>query len=50
MPFIDSGWPLYDAASDGQKFLVRAISRQVSQSLKVIVDWPALVKKGPGSR
>ena len=46
MPIIDNGWPPYDTGSDGQRFLVRAVSRQVSQALTVIANWPALLKKG----
>jgi serine/threonine protein kinase len=46
LPFIDNGWSPYDTAPDGQKFLVRAVSRQLSQSLKMIVNWPVLLKKG----
>ena len=35
----------YDAAPDGQRFLVRA-TPQASQPLTVIVNWPALLKNG----
>jgi hypothetical protein len=47
MPISDNGWTPYEASSDGQKFLVRAISRQASQALTVVYNWPALLKKGP---
>jgi len=36
----------YDAAPDGQHFLVRATPPQASQPLTVIVNWPALLKSG----
>src|SRR5262249_45071568 len=45
MPIVDNGWPPYDTAPDGQKFLVRAVSGQPSQALSLIVNWPALLKK-----
>jgi hypothetical protein len=45
MPIIDNGWPPYDTAPDGQKFLVRAVSGQPSQALTLIVNWPALLKR-----
>jgi len=47
LPAVDSGWPPYDTAPDGQRFLVRAVTQQqASQPLTVIVNWPALLKKG----
>ncbi|MBZ5626222.1 MAG: hypothetical protein LAQ69_47190 [Acidobacteriia bacterium] len=49
LPIVDTGRPPYDAASDGQRFLVRATPGQAGQSLTVIVNWPALLKKGPGA-
>jgi Tol biopolymer transport system component/predicted Ser/Thr protein kinase len=36
----------YDVAADGQRFLVLAGSETPPQPLTVIVNWPALVKKG----
>jgi len=45
LPIVDIGWSPYDTAPDG-RFLVRAMPRQVSESLTVIVNWPALLKKG----
>jgi len=46
LPALDIGWSPYDATSDGQRFLVRAATAQASQPLNVIVNWPALLKKG----
>jgi hypothetical protein len=34
---------------DGQSFLVRAVPETGSQPLQVIVNWPALLKKGAGA-
>lgn len=45
LPSIDTGWCPYDAAADGQRFLVRATPGQAGQPLTVIVNWPALLKK-----
>jgi Tol biopolymer transport system component len=36
----------YEVAPDGQRFLVRAATESGSQPLQVIVNWPALLKKG----
>jgi Tol biopolymer transport system component len=36
----------YDVAPDGQRFLVRGVPETGSQPLQVIVNWPALLKKG----
>ena len=47
LPIIDNGWSPYDTI-DGQRFLVRALPQQASPPLTVIVNWPALLKKGPG--
>lgn len=44
----EAGWPPYDATPDGQRFLVRATPGQAGQPLTVIVNWPALLKKGAG--
>jgi hypothetical protein len=46
LPAVDIGWSPYDATSDGQRFLVRTATAQASQPLNVIVNWPALLKKG----
>ena len=51
LPAVDSGWPPYDTAPDGQRFLVRAVTQQqASQPLTVIVNWPALLKKGQAAQ
>jgi hypothetical protein len=46
LPSVDTGWSPYDTAPDGQRFLVRATPAQAGQPLTVIVNWPALLKKG----
>jgi Tol biopolymer transport system component len=48
LPAIDDGFSSpYDVAPDGQRFLVRATpQQQTQQALTVIVNWPALLKKG----
>jgi Tol biopolymer transport system component len=38
----------YDASADGQRFLINT-SSDSPQPLNVIVNWPALLKKGPGA-
>jgi Tol biopolymer transport system component len=45
LPVIDNGWSPYDTI-DGQRFLVRAVPQQASPPLTVIVNWPALLKRG----
>jgi hypothetical protein len=45
LPIIDNAWSPYDTI-DGKRFLVRAVSQQASPPLTVIVNWPALLKKG----
>jgi Tol biopolymer transport system component/predicted Ser/Thr protein kinase len=45
LPIIDNGFSPYDTI-DGQRFLVRAVPQQASPPLAVIVNWPALLKKG----
>jgi eukaryotic-like serine/threonine-protein kinase len=51
LPAVDSGWSPYDTAADGQRFLVRAVpQQQASQPLTVIVNWPALLKKGAAAQ
>ena len=45
LPIIDNGWSPYDTI-DGQRFLVRELPQQASPPLTVIVNWPALLKKG----
>jgi Tol biopolymer transport system component len=47
LPFLDeSHTSPYDAAPDGQRFLVRATPPPASQPLTVILNWPALLKNG----
>ena len=51
LPAVDTGWPPYDTAPDGQRFLVRATAGQAAaQPLTVIVNWPALLKKGAAAQ
>jgi hypothetical protein len=51
LPIVDSGWSPYETAADGQRFLVRAVpQQQASQPLTVIVNWPALLKKGAAAQ
>jgi len=45
LPVDDLIFSPYEVSPDGQRFLVRASSRQASP-LTVIVNWPALLKKG----
>ena len=40
----DIGWPPYDVAPNG-RFLVRATPQHGFEPLRVIVNWPALLKK-----
>ncbi len=46
LPASDIGWSPYEATPDGQRFLVRATLGQTGQPLTVIVNWPALLKRG----
>jgi Tol biopolymer transport system component len=46
LPAVDTGYSPYQAASGGQRFLVRATPQQVAEPLTVIVNWPALMRKG----
>jgi hypothetical protein len=41
-----SGQSYYEVAPDGNRFLVRATPQRASPPLTVIVNWPALLKKG----
>jgi len=51
LPIVDNGFSPYDTAPDGQRFLVRAVpQQQASQPLTVIVNWPALLKKGAAAQ
>ncbi|MGH9721831.1 MAG: hypothetical protein ACRD8O_16605 [Bryobacteraceae bacterium] len=40
----------YEAAADVKRFLVRATPNQAPQPLTLIVNWPALMKKGSGAQ
>jgi hypothetical protein len=44
LPIMENGWPPYDT-TDGERFLVRATTRQASQAMTVIINWPRLLKK-----
>jgi Tol biopolymer transport system component len=44
LPIIDNGYSPYDTI-DGQRFLVRSVPQQ-APPLTVIVNWPALLKRG----
>ena len=44
--FASSAYGPYEVAPDGNRFLVRATPQQASPPLTVIVNWPALLKKG----
>jgi Tol biopolymer transport system component/tRNA A-37 threonylcarbamoyl transferase component Bud32 len=45
LPIIDNGYSPYDTI-DGQRFLVRAVPQQASPPLTLVVNWPALLKRG----
>jgi len=40
-----SAGPTYEPSADGQRFLILARPETAAQSLNVIVNWPALLKK-----
>jgi hypothetical protein len=42
----NAGVSPYEAARDGQRFPMLTSPEQASQPLTVIVNWPALLKKG----
>jgi Tol biopolymer transport system component/predicted Ser/Thr protein kinase len=48
LPIIDKGYNPYETI-DGQRFLVRAVPQQ-APPLTVIVNWPALLKKGSAAQ
>ena len=51
LPAVDTGFSPYAAAPDGQRFLVRATpQQQAAEPLTVIVNWPALLKKGTAAQ
>jgi serine/threonine protein kinase/Tol biopolymer transport system component len=39
----------YEVSGDGQRFLVLSAHEETTQSVTVIVNWPALLKKGAGA-
>jgi Tol biopolymer transport system component len=45
LPSADLGWSPYNATADGQRFLVRATAAPAGQTLDIIFNWPALLKK-----
>jgi len=45
LPILEEGVYPYDAP-DGQRFLIPSTLQQAAQPLTVIVNWPALLKKG----
>jgi hypothetical protein len=47
LPITNDGYSPYEVAPDGRQFLVRA-APQAGQPLTLIVNWPALMKKGAG--
>jgi Tol biopolymer transport system component/tRNA A-37 threonylcarbamoyl transferase component Bud32 len=50
LPTVETGRSPYDAAPDGQRFLLRATPGQAGDPLTVIVNWPALLKKGAAAQ
>jgi serine/threonine protein kinase len=46
LPILEDGVYPYDVAPDGQRFLIPGTPQQAGQALTVIVNWPALLKKG----
>jgi hypothetical protein len=48
LPVSDTGFAPYDVAPDGQRFLVRSAVGNGSQALKMILNWPALLRNGAG--
>jgi Tol biopolymer transport system component len=49
LPTANDGYSPYEVAPDGQRFLVRA-APQAGQPLTLIVNWPALMKKGAAAQ
>jgi hypothetical protein len=47
---IDTDVSPYDAARDGQRFLVLETAEHAAQPLTVIVNWPALLNKAANSQ
>jgi hypothetical protein len=50
LPAIDTDVSPYDAAPDGQRFLVLENAERAAQPLTVIVNWPALLTKASNSQ
>jgi Tol biopolymer transport system component len=50
LPIVETGQSPYDATPDGQRFLVRATLGQAGEPLTVIVNWPALLKRGAAAQ
>jgi hypothetical protein len=51
LPIAQDGLPPYQVAPDGRKFLVRATpEKQAGRPLTLIVNWPALMKKGAAAQ
>jgi Tol biopolymer transport system component/predicted Ser/Thr protein kinase len=51
LPSPENGRNPYDVAPDGRRFLVRAVpENQAAQPLTLIVNWPALLKKGAAAQ
>jgi Tol biopolymer transport system component/predicted Ser/Thr protein kinase len=46
VPVMDTGLSPYNSASDGHRFLVLETPEKAAQPLRVIANWPALVRKG----
>jgi Tol biopolymer transport system component len=46
LPLRSPAGPTYEPSRDGQRFLVLTSPEQAQQPLTVIVNWPALLKKG----
>jgi hypothetical protein len=46
LPGGDSAFYPYEVTPDGQRFLVRTPAEQSSRSLKVIINWTDLLKRG----
>ena len=47
LPGVDDSYSPFDPAPDGKRFLVRATpQQQIAEPLTVIVNWPALMRKG----
>jgi serine/threonine protein kinase len=43
-PVSTNGWP-YDVSSDGKKFVVTQADEKTAETLMLVVNWPALMKK-----